>query len=192
MRFLVLLLGLYLVGLAPAGAGAETLSQSLSIVLHGDGAQATRLPSYDPAAPITMSVTDDDEQQIDALSVVAAGPNGASVKVPLIRSAGGAFSGTLKLSEQGMWSLRVISRSGPLSTGTTPVTLAVEAPPPSNAGWIGWAVGLGVFVVVGGGGFFILRRAFRVPASGAAASGAPASSEPATPATRPSDFAAVD
>jgi len=156
MKLLVALLGVWLAAGAPAvAAGAP---QPLSISVHGQGAQATLLPEYEPGAPIAVTVTNRGAQHLDALTVVASGPAGESIRMPLSRAADGTYTGSLALSDEGAWRLRLTSRAGSLSTDTTPISLAVQAPPPSNAWLTGVAVGAAVFLIVGGSGFFILRR----------------------------------
>jgi hypothetical protein len=156
MKLWAALLAACLATAVPAGAAQS--SQPLSITIHGDGAQATRLPEYDPSLPIAIRVTDTDPRTISELTVVARGPAGNSIRMPLTRDADGTYSGSLALSDPGPWSLHLTSRAGSLSTDTTPVLLAVQAPPPSNAPFIGVAVGAAIFIVIGGGGFLLLRR----------------------------------
>ncbi len=144
-----------LLGAGPAGA---TEPAPLSIVVHGDGAQATKLPVYDPSAPLAVSVTSPGNPPLQALRVVAAGPSGQTIRLPLSRAADGSFRGQLTLADQGIWNVRLITQSGNVQTQTLPVELDVEAPPPSNAWQIGLAVGAGIFCVFGIGGFWLLRR----------------------------------
>ncbi len=159
MKLWLAVVSIWLAVSVPAGA-AESV-QPLAIVIHGDGAQATRLPEYDPRFPIAVRVSDTDQPSITALTVVATGPAGQAVRSALTRDTDGTFSGSITLADPGSWNLRLTSRSGSLSTDTTPVTLDVQAPPPSNAPAIGFAVGSAIFIVVGGGGFLLLRRITR-------------------------------
>jgi hypothetical protein len=157
MKLLVAVLGLSLAGAAPASAAISSGPQPLAIRVQADNVEATHLPSYEPQAPIAVVVTVAKERN-DQLSLVASGPAGHSLRVPLTRDANGAFNGTLSLGDQGLWRLQLASRAGALRTVTSPVMLDVESPPPSNAGPIGWAVGSAIFFVFGGGGFLLLRR----------------------------------
>jgi hypothetical protein len=158
----IAVLGLYLAAVAPASAQTAQ-HQVLSISLHGDGARATQLSQYDPSVPLSVEVTDSGHARIDELAIVAQGPNGESLRTPLARGADSAYRGSLTLDDQGMWRVHLSSRVGTLRTDTTPVTLDVETPPPSNAWMTGLAVGAAVFLIVGLGGFFVLRRAMRSP-----------------------------
>jgi len=135
--------------------------QPLDIRLHGAGAQATRLASYDPHAPIAITVTEQDAQRLDELAVVAVGPAGETVRIPLTPAPDGAFTGTLELADEGTWQLRMSTRVGTLRTDTTPISLDVVAPPPSDAWLIGLGVGATIFIVIGGNGFVVLRRTMR-------------------------------
>jgi hypothetical protein len=155
MKLLLAVLGLSLVAGAPA---LGQTAQSLSISLHGDGAQATQLPQYDPAAPIAVHVMNGDGRPPDALTIVAVGPAGERLRAPLARAGDGTFSGTITLGDEGSWRVNLAASSGSVRTDTTPVTLDVEAPPPSNAWMIGLAVGAAIFLMVGGSGFLLLRR----------------------------------
>jgi hypothetical protein len=161
MKLLVALLGLWLAAAIPAGAAQDAGTQPLSIGVHGDGAQATQLPTYDPNLPIAISVSNRDGQRVDALTVAAVGPSGQTANVPLLRTPDGTFTGSVTLPSEGTWRLRLFSRTGPLSTGTTPIALELKAPPPLYAGLVGWAVGSGIFIILGGGGFLLLRRILR-------------------------------
>jgi hypothetical protein len=160
MKLLVAVLGGCLAVSAPALAAAP--SQPLSIRVQGDGAQATRLAAYDPAVPIAITVTNSGAH-IDALSIVATGPAGESMRIPLSRIAGETFSGSLTLDDPGAWRLQLTSQTGALHTGMTPVPLNVAVPSPSDAAAVGFAVGAGMFIVIGGSGFLVLRR-FSAPA----------------------------
>jgi len=157
MKLLVAVLGLSLACAAPTLAATDSGPQPLALRVQADNVEATHLPSYDPRQPIAVIVTAARERA-DELSVVAAGPAGRSLSVPLTRDENGAFIGTLSLSDPGLWRLVLASRSGTLRTLTSPVMLDVKQPPHSNAGSIGWAVGSTIFVVFGGGGFLLLRR----------------------------------
>lgn len=154
-------LATFLLGLllgSPFVASAAPAAQPLLINVHGDGARATQLPEYDPAAPIAVTVRETGGQAIDGVVVVASGPAGESVRATLVRTADGSFGGTLVLQDAGAWHLRLTSRMGRMSTDTTPVTLVVQPPPPSNAWLIGVSVGVVIFVAIGGTGFVFLRR----------------------------------
>ena len=154
-RYLVSLL-VGLLALVPPGAPAAD-GQQLTITIHGDGARATQLPQYDPGSPIAITVSSTGGN-VDAVIVSAAGPQGESIESNLTRAADGTFSGSVTLADEGSWQLRLTSRAGKASTVTTPILLDLEAPPPSNAWQIGLAVGLAIFIVIGVGGFFVLRR----------------------------------
>jgi hypothetical protein len=157
MKLLAAVLVLCLTSATPALAATGAAPQPLAIRVQGDSVQATHLPAYDPRLPITISVAAGDKQT-DELSVVAAGPAGQSLRVPLASGADGSFSGTLSLSDAGTWRLQLAARNGTLRTLTSPVVLDVASPPPSNAVPIGWAIGSVIFIVFGGGGFLSLRR----------------------------------
>jgi hypothetical protein len=156
MKLLVAVFGLCLASGVPTLAATGPAPQPLSIRVHAETVEATHLPSYDPQAPIVVAVTA--EKPVDELSVVASGPAGRSLHVPLARGASGGFTGILTLSDPGGWRLQLASRNGTLRTVTSPVMLDVVSPPPSNAAPIGWAVGSAIFIVFGGGGFLLLRR----------------------------------
>jgi hypothetical protein len=157
MKLVVAVLGLSLASAAPALAVTAPDPVPLAIRVEGDRAQATHLPAYDPSVPIAVTVTGTAKTG-DDLSVVASGPAGRSTHLPLARGADGAFTGMLSLSDPGTWRLQLAARNGTLRTLTSPVMLDVQLPPPSNAGSIGWAVGSTIFIVLGGGGFLVLRR----------------------------------
>jgi hypothetical protein len=160
MKLLVAVLGLLLGSGAPALAATAAASQTLAMRVHGDGVQATHLPSYDPRVPIAVTVRAG-EKRMDALSLLAYSPAGRSLNVPLTRAADGLFAGSLSLPDEGRWRLQLASRNGTLRTLTAPVMLDVAAPPPSNTAPVGWAVGTAIFIAFGGGGFLLLRRAGR-------------------------------
>lgn len=143
-------------GLANPATAASP--QPLTIRVHGDGAQATQLSQYDPAAPIALSVQPVGNAKLDAVAIEATGPAGETVRAPLVRDPRGQYVGIVTLADEGVWDVRLTSRVGAISTTTTPVRLAVVAPPPSNAWQIGLAVGAAVFIVLGGSGFLLLRR----------------------------------
>jgi hypothetical protein len=138
-------------------ASAEP-AQLLSVSFRASGAQATQLPSYDPAQPIVVRVADTKTQHLDELAVLASGPSGESLRVALTPSGSGTFSGSLMLDDPGTWSVHLAARSGNLRTTTAPVAVTVEAPPPSDAWLVGLGVGATIFVVIGGAGFVLLRR----------------------------------
>jgi hypothetical protein len=164
MKFLVAVLGLSLASAAPSLAAIGAAPQPLALRVRAENVEATHLPSYDPQAPIAVNVVADDKRT-DELSVVAAGPTGRLVRVPLVRGTNGSFSGTVPLSDAGTWRLQLAASDGTLRTLTTPVALDVATPPPSNAAAIGWAVGSAIFLVFGGGGFVLLRsRGAQAPA----------------------------
>jgi hypothetical protein len=157
MKLLVAVLGLLLASGAPALPATSAASQTLAMRVNGDGVQATHLPSYDPRVPIAVTVRAG-EKRMDALSLLAYSPAGRTLNVSLARAADGLFAGSLSLPDEGRWRLQLASRDGTLRTLTAPVMLDVAAPP-SNAAPIGWAVGTAIFIVFGGGGFLLLRRA---------------------------------
>lgn len=159
-------LALALVFGCPLAVTAAAATQPLTIRVNGDGAQATRLAAYDPSVPIAVAVEETGAAKLDSITVEASGPVGESERAALGRGEDGIFRGTLALRDQGPWSLRLITRVGPMRTATTPVTLDVAAPPPSDAWEIGLAVGGLIFAIVGGGGFFILRRTIAHPVEG--------------------------
>jgi hypothetical protein len=152
---------LFILALALGGApsrAAASDAQPLAISIDGAGARATALPAYDPALPIDLSVNAAGGMRVDDVTVVAAGPNGESVSLPLARTADGGFDGTLQLAEEGAWRLELSSRTGAIRTGTSPVTIEVTAPAPSFAWLVGLGVGVAIFVIIGGSGFVLLRR----------------------------------
>jgi len=163
MKLLVAVLGLSLASAEPALAAPGPAPQPLALRVRAENVEATHLPSYDPQVPIAVNVSADDERT-DELSVVAAGPTGRLLRMPLARGTDGSFGGTMSLSDAGTWWLQLAARDGTLRTLTTPVALDVATPPPSNADAIGWAVGSAIFLVFGGGGFLVLRRG-RAPAA---------------------------
>jgi hypothetical protein len=156
MKISVAVLIICLAGIAPTAAAPA--AQPLSISHQAESAQATRLPAYDPSVPIQVSVRESAAVRPAAVRIDAAGPGGGALHVPLTRRPDGTFAGTLALASPGTWRLQLTSRSGSLDTTTAPVSLDVQTPPPSNAGAIGLAVGAGMFVVFGGGGFLLLVR----------------------------------
>jgi hypothetical protein len=142
----------------PALALAAPAAQALAIDIHADGARATQLPQYAAGVPIAIRVTVSGGGTVDGVTVSAAGPAETSVRMPLNRAADGSFGGTLSLQDPGSWRLHLTSHAGTVSPETAAVLLDVEPPTPSNAWQIGVAVGIVVFVVVGGTGFIALRR----------------------------------
>jgi hypothetical protein len=159
MKLVVAALGLCLASVSPALPATVADAQPLAVTVAGSSVRATHLPSYDPQIPIAVTVAAD---QARDLSLVASGPAGRSRLVPLAHAANGSFGGRMSLNEPGTWRLQVAVRDGSVHTRTSPVMLLVAPPPPSNAAPIGWAVGIGIFIIFGGSGFLLLRR--RVPA----------------------------
>jgi hypothetical protein len=156
MKFLAALAGLGLASISPALAAPAP--QPLAISLTADRAQTTQLPAYDPSVPIRVSVRPLAAAHVAAVRIDATGPNGAALHVPLRRLSDGSFVGSLTLGDVGTWNVQLASRTGGLGTTTAAVALTVQAPPPSNAGLIGAAVGTSMFVFFGLGGFVVLRR----------------------------------
>jgi hypothetical protein len=154
---------LFVLCLATMSAAIADAPQPLTISVHGDAARATQLPQYDPQAPIAVTVTDLDAHE--QFAIAATGPTGQAIRIPLEQGADGALHATLDLDDEGTWQLRLVARAGDLRADTTPVTLDVEAPPPSDAPLIGLAVGSSIFIVIGIGGFLLLRRTTRSTAS---------------------------
>jgi hypothetical protein len=163
MKAALALLALGLTLTAPVSATAEPAAQPLSITFHGDGARATQLTQYDPSVPIAVNVRESGGLRVDRVSVTAAGPAGEALETPLNRVADGSFRGTVTLADPGAWTIHLKATIGKIRTETSPVTLDLEAPPPSNAWQVGLGVGAGVFIVIGGTGFFLLRRLMAVP-----------------------------
>jgi len=159
MKLLVALLGLCFAGAVPALAETSAAPQPVTIRLSGDAVAATHLPSYDPQQPIAVRVETGNERPGD-LSLVASGPAGRSLQVPLVTDAGDSYRASMTLADVGTWRLQLAATSGALRTLTAPILLEVAAPPPSYAAAVGWAVGVGTFVIFGCGGFALLRRAF--------------------------------
>lgn len=159
MRLMIAILGLSLASALPASA--QPPPQQLTIGLTPDEAEATRLPSYDPAAPIAVTVTEPAGRHAEAVTLVAAGPGGQHLDVALARAGETRFHGVLRLGEPGPWSLVVAARGGSLTTQTNALTLQVVQSPPSAAPWIGFAAGSGIFSLLGSGYFLVCRLARR-------------------------------
>jgi hypothetical protein len=147
--------------LATMSAALADAPQSLSISVRGDVAQATQLPQYDPQHPIAVTVKESNAH--DRLALAATGPAGQTTRTPLQPGADGSLHATLDLADEGTWQLRLVAQAGDLRAATTPVTLDVEASPPSDAPLVGLAVGTSMFLVLGVGGFLLLRRSTRSP-----------------------------
>jgi hypothetical protein len=158
ITLLALLALLALLSLAPPVALAVNVQQPLAIVVHGDGAQATQLPSYDPTSAISVTVKNVGSRA-DAITIIAVGPTGHRLDRLLHRTSSEIFGGMLTLYEQGTWSVRLTSTYRNIRTTTTPITLEVQAPPPSDAWEIGLGVGSAVFLIVGMPGFVLLNHA---------------------------------
>jgi hypothetical protein len=127
--------------------------------VHGDGAQASQLPSYDPTAAIRVTVKNVGSHA-DAITVVAVGPTGHRQDRLLHRTSSETFAGMLTLDEQGTWHLRLTSSYRNIRTTTTPITIEVQTPPPSDAWEIGLGVGSAIFLIVGMPGFVLLNSTF--------------------------------
>jgi hypothetical protein len=148
---------LALLSVAPPVALAANVQQPLAIIMHRDGAQATRLPSCDPTAAISVTIQDVGSPA-DAITIVAVGPTGHRLERLLQRTTGETFRGTLTLEEEGTWSLHLISTYKSTSTTTTAITVEVQNPPPTYAWQIGLGVGSAIFLIVGMPGFILLDR----------------------------------
>jgi len=157
MKLAVAVLGLSLASVAPAFAATGSAPQPLALRVRAENVEATHLPLYDPQTPIAVNVSAADKRT-DDLTVVAAGPTGRLLRIPLVRGTNGTFTGTLSLTDAGTWRLQLAARNGTLRTLTTPVALDLATPARSKAAAIGCAVGSAIFLVFGGGGFLLLRR----------------------------------
>ncbi len=126
--------------------------QSVGFVLHANAAATERLPFYRNQAPIAINVHGD-STGIDAMMVTAHGPDGSDVRTPLVRN-GDAFTGALKLTQPGTWTIALSSQLGSMSAALAAVPLEVVADDNADlAARIAWAlsalsIGAGCTLVV--------------------------------------------
>jgi len=124
MRFL-LLTALALATFVPMPAAAAS-GQPLAIFLHGDAARTRLLETYDNVLPISVRVAGD-ARRMDAVTIIANGPDGNSITAPLVKGTNG-FIGDLKLGAPGTWTLALTTRAGGVSNALAAVSIAVATP----------------------------------------------------------------
>ena len=159
MKYVVWAVALFL---ATTGAAlALPSAQPLSIVIHRGGAETHRLPQYDSRAPVTVHVTETIPGRVDGVTLVVTSPGGERLLYPLVHAADGSFGGQISLPDEGRWSIGIATQVASLVTDTAPFTLDVSGPLRSNSSAIGLAVGAGIFILFGVGGFVLLQRRAR-------------------------------
>ena len=125
IRAFVVLVGLIAGVFAFAGSAAQAAdsAQTLGIVLHHNTAATERLPHYRAAAPIVVHVGGN-ARHLRTLTLTAHGPRGVAVTAPLRRT-GDTFSGNLRLSAPGAWTVALSTQLGSASSALTSIPLDV-------------------------------------------------------------------
>jgi hypothetical protein len=151
-RRVAVLCGLLLAGFGAAPAAAA--AQPLTIAIDDNGAHAHRLEHY--TAGKTIAVDAAAPADVDGVTLSVTDPDGRVQTLPLARE-GGHFTGSITLPETGSYEFAVTTSAAGQATPTEPFSVDVEEP--SDTAWlVGLGVGTGTFFLLGGVGFFALRR----------------------------------
>lgn len=160
---LLVAIGMQIAATQPASTPARVVSVSagpypLSVSLSKDPADAgytlpfAIAPAHPIAGTLRYTVTSIPDEGVDATPV-----NGAVTPDPKTPN---RVTGTVEITVQGAWSLRVVV-DGPSGSGAADVPITAKAPPPLP-GWVAWPIGL--IPVIGLALFFYTqRRARREP-----------------------------
>lgn len=135
------------------GVAAAAGAQQLTIDLRGGAPRVLKLDRYETGGPLAVTL-----QAPGARSAAIDGvaPDGATVRVPLTRGSGGAFTGTLNLATAGTWTLAASTSAGGETISTESITLAA-ADPESNLPAALMAA-LSVASIAGGIGLIAVKR----------------------------------
>jgi hypothetical protein len=153
----------------PVAASAAPSSQPLFITINANGAVAKSLEQYAPGEPVAVAVSTIHAADVRSVTLIAMGPSGSSVRLPLARNADGTFAGNLALDEAGTYTLTISERTGILTTETQPITLDVNAVVTDESAPLALGGGALLFLGIGTFGFVLLRRRSAAPAHARAA-----------------------
>ena len=113
IRVLLVLAGLCAGLLTIAANSAQASStQTLGIVFHRSHAATVELPHYRTATPLTVNVRGGRSMKLDRVTLTAHGPDGSAVTTPLSRTDNGSFSGNIRLTSPGTWTLALSTQLG--------------------------------------------------------------------------------
>jgi hypothetical protein len=127
-----------LLSIAGIAAQAAARPQLLTIALLRDHAATEGFSHYRLSEPIDVRI--ESAGAPAAVHLTAAAPDGTAIGVPLHRM-GNAFTGSVRLSVPGTWSLALSTRYGAVSTALAAIPLdVVGVDGPENAGRIGFAL----------------------------------------------------
>ncbi|GAC1426716.1 MAG: hypothetical protein NVSMB64_32970 [Candidatus Velthaea sp.] len=153
MRSLISLLAFFFLTFGTASAAP----QPLAVMIDTSGVHTKSLQHYEAGTPIAVVVSSE-SGGIDAVTVLAIGPDGTTARTPLARSAGGAFTGTIAVQSAGAWSIALETQAGQIRASTSPVAIDVIDPAGNSPWLLGLGLGAVLFALVGVGGFVFLRR----------------------------------
>jgi hypothetical protein len=153
-RRLAILWAVLLAGFAAAPALAAP-EQPLTISIDAHGAHARTLEHYESGRSIAIDAAAPPD--IDGVTLTVTDPDGGLQTLPLAHAGPGHFTGTIALPDAGSYHVLVATSTAGTSTPTEP--FAVDAEEPNDIAWlVGVGVGTGTFCLLGGVGFFALRR----------------------------------
>jgi hypothetical protein len=142
---------------AASGAQASGSTQTLGIVMKHNAAATERLPFYRATSPIAVNVRG--SAALSHMTITAHAPDGSAFSTPLVRTADG-FTGALRLTQPGTWSVALTTQFGSMSTALAAVPLEVVAD--DNADLAArFAYALSALSI--GAGLTLLVRARRIP-----------------------------